>query len=41
MFQSSFILIPIVKPKRRFRKKQRSWKRTSKRIHQNRIVQMW
>ena len=38
MFQSSKLLVPIPHPKRRFGRKDRSWKRCTKRVHQNRVV---
>ena len=38
MFQMSVTLVPIPHPKHRIKKRDRSWKRCTKRIHQNRIV---
>ena len=39
--QMSVQLIPIIHPKRRFRRPAKSWKRRTKRVHQNRVVDMF
>ena len=36
--QKSANLMPIIHPKRRFRRPERSWKRCTKRVHQNRVI---